>query len=386
MAVILNIDNSILDFLVSIRTEFFNDFFSLFSYMGNGGLVWIITGLALMIFRRTRKAGFILLLSIGITALINNFVLKNIIDRVRPFIADESIKTIIAKPAGASFPSGHSSASFAAAAILIKYFKKNGLFGLAAAIFISFSRIYFCVHYPSDIIAGAVEGIIIALIVAFAFEKIYSNICMNRLMKVKEKTTVYDGFTFEPVPDKIWNNMQGKSYPDKETVLNNKKVISRNELFYLNVLYFSFECELKAGEIICNRKIAKDLCKIFKKLYDRRYMIEKIRLIDNYNADDEKSMSDNNSSCFCYRNIAHTDTISQHSYGLAIDINPLYNPYIAKGRIMPASAEPYADRSRSFEHKIDKHDYCYKVFRSFGFEWGGNWENEKDYQHFYKKG
>lgn len=384
MGTILNIDNSILNFLVSIRTEFFNDLFSFFSYIGNGGMVWIITGLILMIFRRTRKAGFILLLSIGITALINNFVLKIIIDRARPFITDESIITIITKPAGASFPSGHASSSFAAAAILIKYFRKKGLFGLATAILISFSRIYFCVHYPSDIIVGAVEGIIIALIVSFAFEKIYGKIRINRLLKVNEKVTVSHGFTFEPIPDKIWNNMQGKSYPDKETVKCNKDVISRGELFYLNVLYFSFDCEPKVGEIICNRKIARDLCKIFKKLYNRRYMIEKIRLIDNYNADDEKSMSDNNSSCFCYRNIAHTDIVSQHSYGLAIDINPLYNPYIANGRIMPASAEPYVDRSRSFDHKIDKRDYCYKVFKSFGFEWGGDWVDDKDYQHFYR--
>ena len=384
MGTILNIDNSILNFLVSIRTEFLNDLFSFFSYIGNGGLVWIIIGLILMVFRRTRKAGFILLLSIGITALINNFVLKIIIDRARPFITDDSIKTIITRPGGASFPSGHASSSFAAAAILLKYFRKKGLFGLATAVLIAFSRIYFCVHYPSDIIVGAVEGIIIALIVSFAYEKIYGKVRINRLMKINEKITVSRGFTYEPIPDKIWNNMQGKSYPEEEIVKGDKSVISRGELFYLNVLYFGFDCEPKVGEIICNRKIAKDLCRIFKKLYNQRYMIEKIRLIDNYDADDEKSMSDNNSSCFCYRNIAHTDIVSQHSYGLAIDINPLYNPYIANGRIMPAAGEPYADRSRSFNYKIDKSDYCYKVFKSFGFEWGGDWINEKDYQHFYR--
>lgn len=385
MESILDFDNSILNFLISVRTEFLNDFFSFFSYIGNGGIVWIAAAIVLMIFRRTRKVGLILLLAIGLTALINNFVIKIIVGRTRPFIADKTIKTIIAVPAGASFPSGHASASFAAAVILIKYFKKIGLLGLATAILISFSRIYFCVHYPSDVIAGAVEGVLIALVISFAFERIYNKIRTGRLLKINKKVTVSHGFTYEPVPDKIWRNMQGKSYPDKETVQREGCEISRGELFYLNVLYFGFNCETKAGEIICNRKIAGDLCRIFKKLYKHRYMIEKIRLIDNYGADDEKSMTDNNSSCFCYRKIAHTDIISQHAYGLAVDINPLYNPYIANGRIMPAAAKPYADRDRSFCHKIDKKDYCCRVFKRFGFEWGGNWENEKDYQHFYLK-
>lgn len=382
MEAILNIDNTVLNFLISVRTEILNDFFAFFSHIGSGGIIWIATALILMIFRRTRKAGFILLIAVGITALINNVIIKTIVDRARPFISNEAIKTIIYKPSGASFPSGHASSSFAAAAILLKYYRKKGLFGLAVAILISFSRIYFCVHYPSDVIAGAVEGVLIALVVSFAYERIYNKIHNIRLLKVNKKITVKQGFTYEPIPDKIWNNMQGKSYPDSETVKNEGCKISRDELFYLNVLYFGFDNETKIGELICNRKIAKDLCRIFKKLFEHRYMIEKIRLIDYYGADDEKSMTDNNSSCFCYRNIAHTNIMSNHSYGMAVDINPLYNPYIANGRIMPAAGEPYADRSRKFSHKIDKKDYCYKVFRSYGFEWGGDWKREKDYQHF----
>ena len=187
METILNIDNSVLDFLISIRTEFLNDFFAFFSYIGSGGIIWIVTAIILLFFRRTRKVGFILLISLGITALINNLVIKVIVDRERPFITNEALKTIILKPSGASFPSGHASSSFAAAAVLLKYFRKKGLFGLAAAILISFSRIYFCVHYPSDVIAGAVEGVLIALIISFAFEKIYDKIRFSRLLKVNKK-------------------------------------------------------------------------------------------------------------------------------------------------------------------------------------------------------
>lgn len=384
METIVSIDNSILDFLVSIRTEFFNDFFSFFSWIGEYGRIWIIVGLILLIFRRTRKVGFVLLLSIGLTSFINNNILKVVFDRARPFIDNESLKTIIAQPSGASFPSGHTSASFAAAVILLKYNKKIGAAGLITAILIAFSRIYFCVHYPSDIVVGAIEGVLIALIVSLAFNGIYNKIRRSRLLKVNEKKAVSHGFSYEPIPDKIWSMMKGKSYPDDENAQKNGCKITRGELFYLNVLYFGFDCEPKVGEIICNRLIAKDLCKIFKKLYDNRYMIEKIRLIDNYDADDERSMTDNNSSCFCYRNIAHTDELSLHSLGMAIDINPLYNPYIANGKIMPAAGEPYADRSRDFNYKIDEKDYCYKVFRHFGFKWGGHWQDSKDYQHFYR--
>ncbi len=383
MNTILNIDNGILNFLVSVRTEFFNDFFLFFSQYC--AAIWIICGLVLTLFRKTRKAGFILLIAIGITSLLNNYVLKNIFDRARPFVSNEELKIIISKPSGTSFPSGHTSVSFAAAAVLLKANKKIGAVGLVVASIIAFSRIYFCVHYPSDILVGAVEGVIIALIVWFAFNKIFNKLRKSRLLKVNGKKSFSNGFTYEPVPDKIWNIMQGKSYPDKESAEKNDCKLTRGELFYLNVLYFGFDCEPKVGEIICNRLIARDLCRIFKKLYDHRYMIEKIRLIDNYGADDEKSMTDNNSSCFCYRNVAHTNELSMHSLGLAIDINPLYNPYIAGGRVMPAAAEPYADRSRDFNYKIDEHDYCYKVFKKYGFKWGGHWKDSKDYQHFYKR-
>ena len=111
-----------------------------------------------------------------------------------------------------------------------------------------------------------------------------------------------------------------------------------------------------------------------------------MHLIDEYNADDEQSMQDNNSSCFNFRFISFTTKVSKHGYGLAVDINPLYNPYVKKveGRtnVEPAAGKPYADRSRSFEYKIDHDDLAYKLFTAQGFEWGGDWNDRKDFQHF----
>ena len=135
-----------------------------------------------------------------------------------------------------------------------------------------------------------------------------------------------------------------------------------------------------------NKRIAEDVLDIFKELYKAGYQIEKVRLIDEYNAQDELSMRDNNSSAFNFRYISYSTTLSKHAMGLAVDINTLYNPYIKQvdGRlnIEPANAVQYVDRNRQFPHKIDHDDLCYKLFTKHGFEWGGDWEDSKDYQHF----
>ena len=117
--------------------------------------------------------------------------------------------------------------------------------------------------------------------------------------------------------------------------------------------------------------------------------MERVCLIDAYNGDDEASMEDNNTSCFNYRTTAGSDSLSRHALGLAVDINPFYNPYLTYNQdgsvnISPAGAEDYADRSALFPYKIDEDDLCCKLFLRHGFTWGGNWNSCKDYQHFQK--
>jgi len=186
-------------------------------------------------------------------------------------------------------------------------------------------------------------------------------------------------FYIKPIPDDIFEKMQGKSYKENCTV-------PREELRYLHILHVGFDNNTHEGELIVNKRIAEDVIDIFKELYKAGYQIEKVRLIDEYNAQDELSMRDNNSSAFNFRYISYSTTLSKHAMGLAVDINTLYNPYIKQvdGRlnIEPANAVQYVDRNRQFPHKIDHDDLCYKLFTKYGFEWGGDWEDSKDYQHF----
>lgn len=187
---------------------------------------------------------------------------------------------------------------------------------------------------------------------------------------------VKDGFYVSKIDDEIFARIKGKSFKDDCT-------LPREDLRYLHVLHKDLEGNTHEGEMICNVYIAYDVLDIFMKLYDANYPIEKIRLVDEYDADDETSMRDNNSSSFNFRFISHTTKISKHGLGLAVDINTLYNPYVNKKQeVEPATAGAYIDRTKDFPYKIDTHDLCYKLFTEHGFEWGGHWKNVKDYQHF----
>ncbi len=194
---------------------------------------------------------------------------------------------------------------------------------------------------------------------------------------VKDKANFYAvEFTEE---SEIFTRIKGKSYKDNCTV-------PLSDLRYLHVLHVGFDGKTHDGEIICNKYIADDLLEIFEELYEAKYPIEKVKLVDEYDADDEASMADNNSSSFNFRYISYTTKISKHGYGLAMDINTLYNPYVktvnGKLSIEPANAADYVDRSKDFEYKIDEDDLAYKLFKAHGFEWGGSWKSSKDYQHF----
>lgn len=190
-----------------------------------------------------------------------------------------------------------------------------------------------------------------------------------------------DAFYAIPIPDEIFAKMQGKSYKDDCT-------IPRDDLRYIHVLHKNIEGETLEGEMVCSTLIAEDLLEIFRELYDQSYPIEKMRLIDEYDANDELSMTDNNSSCFNYRTISHTNKISKHGLGVAVDINTLYNPYtkVVDGEriIEPTAGAPYLDRDADFPYKIERGDLCYNLFIAHGFEWGGDWPDRKDYQHFEK--
>ena len=194
-----------------------------------------------------------------------------------------------------------------------------------------------------------------------------------------EQEAAGERFCIGEIDDALLDRIWGKSYKEYCTV-------PREDLRYLRVLHKDLEGNTKEGELICNAYIAEDLLDIFRALYENGYPIEKIRLVDEYDADDLRSMADNNSSSFNFRRISHSAHLSKHSYGLAVDINPLYNPYVkwvdGKRVLEPDNAEPYLDREGDYPYKITRDDLCCRLFFEHGFTWGGDWKNSKDYQHF----
>lgn len=192
-----------------------------------------------------------------------------------------------------------------------------------------------------------------------------------------------EGFTISEISDQVMARMQGKSFPKDCTV-------DKNDLRYLTVKHYDEKGDVKQGEIVCNKQIANDLIEIFWQLYEIKYPIEKMVLIDEYDGDDERSMTDNNTSCFNYRTIAGSKKLSKHAQGLAIDINPRYNPCVraVNGKLV---SSPQSGRNWAFSRSTKKHpmlikygDQLHQLFLKHGFRWGGSWKTLKDYQHFEK--
>lgn len=220
-----------------------------------------------------------------------------------------------------------------------------------------------------------------------------------------DRITYQENFYYEPLSEELRLYITGISFPaTKLKVALNEAVelsdsssaysedipeISYDDLSYVHVMHYNFDGEITEGELICNNTIAQDLVEIFYELYKAEYQIEKIRLIDEYGGDDNLSMEDNNTSCFNYRVVEGSTKLSKHAYGLGIDINPFYNPYVRYNddgslTIDPAGSEAYVDRTAAFPYKIDENDLCLKLFKEHGFTWGGDWNSMKDYQHFQK--
>lgn len=202
------------------------------------------------------------------------------------------------------------------------------------------------------------------------------------VMTASDRYTYQEGFFYQSITDDVKTRINGLSYKSDCTV-------PYEDLRYVSVLYEDFNGETQIGEIICNKAIAQDLVEIFYELYLNHYQIDKIRLVDEYDADDDLSCAANNTSCFNFRKVYGSNNLSKHALGLAIDINPFQNPYVTYPdgveRISPPGSEPYADRNSGLPHMITEDDLCYQLFTAHGFTWGGHWRTLKDYQHFQKE-
>jgi undecaprenyl-diphosphatase len=161
----------------SIHNPVLDSIMVFITHLGDAGIFWIAISVVLLFFKKYRKIGVVSLGALILSVLFTNVIIKNLFDRVRPFMYDEAVRQrlLIAEPFDSSFPSGHSSASMAAAVSIFIYNKKIGIPALAAALLIAFSRLYLFVHFPTDVLTGLILGILYAVasaaVVKFLNEK-----------------------------------------------------------------------------------------------------------------------------------------------------------------------------------------------------------------------
>ncbi|MBQ8857340.1 MAG: phosphatase PAP2 family protein [Lachnospiraceae bacterium] len=161
---LLNLDGGFLLFLQeSVRNSILNNIMIFITSLGDGGFIWIAATIALLIPKKTRKVGLMSAVALLGSLIINNNIIKNLVQRPRPFVTFTDLQIIIPTPSEFSFPSGHTSSSFAAAAVFYRHLpKKLGVPSVILAGLIGFSRLYVGVHYPTDVIAGAIMGILLS--------------------------------------------------------------------------------------------------------------------------------------------------------------------------------------------------------------------------------
>ncbi len=161
--------------------------------------------------------------------------------------------------------------------------------------------------------------------------------------------------------------------------------IPLKNLRYINVKYHNFTGEDRVGELIVNKNIANSVVWVMEELYNIGYPIRQMRLVSDFNGDDWKSIEADNTSAFNCRKATGSNKWSRHSFGRAIDINPIENPYISrKGHISHRKSLKYRKRVPSHRAVLLKDSVATKIFKKYGFKWGGNWRYTKDYQHFFK--
>ena len=185
-------------------------------------------------------------------------------------------------------------------------------------------------------------------------------------------------FTKEPLPDHIINKITGVTFHENTP-------FGYDFLAYLTISFVDFYDVEQIGHMIVAYEIASEVLEIFKDIFEARFPIYRMMLIDYFYADDYLSLHANNTSAFNFRYIAGTNVISRHGFGMAIDINPVQNPYIRGSTIKPASGEKYVDRSNIRPGMIIPGDVVYTAFMSRGWVWGGNWNIPRDYHHFERR-
>ncbi len=158
------------------------------------------------------------------------------------------------------------------------------------------------------------------------------------------------------------------------------------DLRLVSVTHLGFDGRGRQGELVVSSRVADAVTRVFRRLYDARVAVERVRTVDAYGGSDDASMAANNTSAFNCRRVTGGTAWSQHSYGEAVDVNPVQNPYVRGATVLPTAGRAFLDRSAPALGKVRAGDASVRAFAAEGWGWGGAWSSSKDYQHLSRSG
>jgi hypothetical protein len=162
--------------------------------------------------------------------------------------------------------------------------------------------------------------------------------------------------------------------------------VAAEDLAWLRLAFWGFDDQRHTGELLVHEDVARDVVSVFESLYEARFPMEELNIVTREELDAAPTGDGNETTAFACRPTRGGTTYSQHAYGLAIDVNSFQNPYVDGELVLPELASAYLDRERSLPGMIEEEGPVVRAFASIGWEWGGNWESVKDYQHFSQNG
>lgn len=162
--------------------------------------------------------------------------------------------------------------------------------------------------------------------------------------------------------------------------------VGTDDLRYITMTFWGFDDSTYIGEMIVNADVAEAVVDVFERIYEARFPIEEMRVVDAPELDAPPTGDGNNTTAFVCRPTTLNDSWSEHAYGLAVDINPFHNPYVRGDAVLPELASAYLDRDRDLPGMISDGDVVTEAFGDIGWGWGGDWSSLKDWMHFSASG
>ncbi len=158
--------------------------------------------------------------------------------------------------------------------------------------------------------------------------------------------------------------------------------VGLEDLRLLELTHWNFDDRVTTGELVVHAEHAEDVVTAFAALFEQQFPIERMELVDLYEADDDLSMAANNTSAFNCREVAWKPGVwSNHAFGAAIDINPLVNPYVSGDTVLPPEGAAFVDRTQRAKGGLYAGEPAVEAFKAIGWGWGGDWSSAKDWQH-----